>query len=64
VARESSKILDAAISTSSSGDTTIVSGQTGKKIVVHSYAIVAGSAVTVTWKSASTSKSGRDGVRR
>jgi hypothetical protein len=58
MARESSKILDAAISTAASGDTVIVSGQTAKKIVVHSYAIVASAAVTATWKSASTAKSG------
>lgn len=48
-----------AISASSSGDNTVVSAVTNKKIKVLNYTIIAATDVSVTWKSgASTSLSG------
>lgn len=58
MATNQADILDAAISTSSSGDTEIVAAVASKRIVVHSYAFVCGAAVSVRWKSGSTNKSG------
>lgn len=49
----------AAISASSSGDNTVVSAVTGKKICVLNYTAIAAGSVSATWKSgASTSLSG------
>lgn len=42
------------IEVSASGDTVIVTGETGKKIIVYSILIMAGAAVVAAWKSAST----------
>lgn len=47
-----------AINASSSGDNTIVSGVTGKKIRVLNYLVMCGNDVTVTFKSGSNSISG------
>lgn len=41
----------AAISASSSGDTTVVAAQSSKRIRVIKYSLVCASAVVVTWKS-------------
>jgi hypothetical protein len=51
-------LRDAVIDTAASGDTEVVAAQDGKKIVVHAYAFVCADAVSVRWKSGSTSKSG------
>ena len=48
----------AKISTSSSGDTTIVAAVTGKRIRVQNYTLIAAGDVSVTWKSGSTTISG------
>jgi hypothetical protein len=58
VAERSSAALDAVIDESTAGDKTIVAAQSGKRIVVSSYLIVAAGAVTARWKSGSTNKSG------
>lgn len=48
------------ISVASSGDNTILAAQTGYKIVVHSYTLVAAGAVTARWYSGAggTARSG------
>ena len=48
----------APIDTSASGDTTLVTGIAGRCIKVMQYTIVAGGAVTVTFKSGSTALTG------
>ena len=58
MATQQADLRDAVIETSASGDTEIVPAAAGKKIVVHSYAVVVTTAVTVRWKSGSTNKSG------
>ena len=50
--------LQAAISTSTSGDNTLVTGVVGKRIVVLAYTLMARTTVDVYWKSGSTAKSG------
>jgi hypothetical protein len=52
------QIQYAAISASNSGDNTLVTAVSGKKIKVQSYVIVAVGTVSVTFKSNSTSLSG------
>ena len=48
----------AAIAASSSGDNSVVSAVTGKKIRVLAYALVASGAVNAKWRSATTDKTG------
>lgn len=48
----------AVISASASGDNTVVSAVTGKKIRVLHYSLVCAAAVTLTWKSGTTAISG------
>lgn len=47
------------VSLTSSGDTTVLAGVAGKKIILLGYTVVCGGATTLTWKSgASTAISG------
>lgn len=48
----------ASISASSSGDTTVVSAVSGRKIRVLHYTLICSSAVNITWKSGSTNITG------
>jgi hypothetical protein len=49
----------AAISVAAPGDTTIVAAPDANKFIrVHSYSLIAGGTVNVTWKSGSTAKTG------
>ena len=51
-------MLYAKVDTAASGDTTIVSAVSGKKIRVVGYVLVAAGAVTVQWKDATATYSG------
>lgn len=53
-----SDITTVQVNTSSSGETTIVAAQAGKRIIVHSWGLVSAGAVSVSWKSGATTKYG------
>lgn len=48
----------ASISTSASGDTTIIAAQPGRKIRVLNYTVIAAGDVSIRWKSGSTNITG------
>jgi hypothetical protein len=50
--------LQVAIDTNTIGDNVLVSGETGKRIVVMAYTLIARTTVDVRWKSGSVARSG------